>query len=150
SGQSPAISVATTEHVTFPNVAVWDMRPVQTLAIGHLPDAGPAMPVEARLGVRGGRVGGQGGNPTRRAVRNLQLVSPSGAQAQLAPAVPPGASLAVDAALGQGAPGLPIGKGVIVGPLVGAAGGTALGPVPPRNGGQAMVALAAGEVAVRP
>jgi len=139
------ITVANPAEVVFPNVAVWDMRPLQTLSVTHAGGAaGLAMPIDAQLGVRSGRLVGQVANHTSQEVRNLQLVSPSGARAALVPALAAGATITVDVRLGQDAPGIPVGKGlapVVIGPNV--------GPIPPQNGSQAMVALAASEVAVR-
>jgi hypothetical protein len=148
------ITVANPVRVTFANVAVWDMRPVETLTVTHAAgaDAGAPMPIEARVGLRGGRLVGQVVNHTARAVGDLQLVSPSGARAALAPSLDPGATATVDVPLAQGAPGLPLGKGVVGPPIVVAPGvvGSGSGPVPPQNGAQALVALASSEVAVRP
>jgi hypothetical protein len=142
-GQSPQITIATAAQVTFPNVAVWDIRPVQTLTMTHLSAAEPVMPVETQLGLRSGHLVGIVVNHTSEAIRDLQLVSPSGSQAHLASLLAPGATAMIDVPLGQGAPGLPLGKAGF-----GPAGGP--GPVPPRTGGQALVALAVSEVAIRP
>lgn len=153
SSDQAEITVASPAQVTFANVAVWDMRPVQTLTVAHgAGGAGAAMPIEARLGLRGGRVAGQVVNHTGRAVRDVELVSPSGARAALVSALDAGGTVTVDVALAQGGPGLPMGKGVVGAPIVVAPGvaGYRSGPVPPQNGGQALVALAASAVAVRP
>jgi hypothetical protein len=141
------ITIAGSTEVAFSNVAVWDMRPVQTLTVTHAgDDPGSTMPIDAQVGIRSGRLVGQVVNHTSRAVRNLQLISPTGARATLVPELAAGASVTIDAPVAQGAPGLPVTKGVS-GPV---AIGPGAGPVPPQNGAEAMVAMAASAVAVRP
>jgi hypothetical protein len=145
SGDTARIAVANTAVVTFPNVAVWDLRPVQTLSVAHegADGGGTAMPVEARVGVRSGRLQGQIVNHTLRAVRDVQLISPS-AQVTLTASLAPGATAAVDVPL-------------TVGPAGGFAGKVGFGipngvfaPPSARTAGRTMAALAATEVAVRP
>jgi hypothetical protein len=143
-GDAARITVGTAPAVTFPNVAVWDVRPVETLSIAHQ-GASPAaaMPIEARLTLRSGRLQGQVVNHTARAVRNLQLVSPN-AQVALGVSVAPGATAAVDVPLSVGpASGLGGRIGIAIPSAV-------FAPASARTAGQAIVSLAATEVAVRP
>lgn len=143
----PLITLATPVQVSFDNVAVWDGRPVETLQVTHAARAaGPAMPIEVSVGIRNGRLVGQVVNHTESAVGDLQLVSPSGQQAALTARLGPGQTATIDAPVTSGAPGIPLGKGV-GGPIVAIPGS---GPTPPRDGAQALVALAASVVAVRP
>jgi hypothetical protein len=146
-GGDPArITVAGAPVVTFPNVPVWDVRPVQTLSVTHDgAGGGAAMPIEARLSLRAGRVQGQVANHTSRPVRNLQLVSPAGAQMALAASLAPGATATVDVAMsaGQGSPAVSkIGNIAIPNAIFAPPGG--------RNAGSTLASLAATEVAVRP
>ena len=143
-GDPARITVANPAGVTFPNVAVWDLRPVQTLSVTHGGEgAGAGMPIETQLRLRAGRLQGQVVNHTSRTVHDVQLISPT-AHVALAGSVAPGATAAVDApvtsstvsALG-GKVGVGIPNGVFAPPSA-------------RNAGQTMVALAATEVAVRP
>jgi len=136
--------VASAPVVTFPNVPVWDVRPVETLSETHKgADAGAAMPIEARLSLRAGRVQGQVVNHTARAVRDLQLASPS-VQVPLVGSLAPGASAAVDAPLNAGTASVLGGKlGIPVPPAV-------FQPASAQTAVTTMVTLAATEVAVRP
>jgi hypothetical protein len=135
--------------VRFSNVAVWDMRTVQTLQVDHPFGAQPdgVMPVEAHLRLQRGRVQGQVVNHTGRTVRDLVVTTPYGTPAALAAALAPGATASVDVPL----PPVPVvytGKAVAV---PGAAPGP-VGPLPqgPQNARQALVTMAAGEAAGRP
>lgn len=147
-GRDSTITPGLRPEVLFTNVPVWDVRPVQTLTIGH-PDgaaAGPGMPIDVELRLEGTRLRGQVVNHTSRTVRELQLVSASGLQAQLADVLAPGASVTVDVQPSQsGAPGIAIGKAI---PGAGPPGVTGLQP--PQTGRQALLALAATEASGRP
>jgi hypothetical protein len=147
-GRDTSITPGPRPEVLFSNVPVWDVRPVQTLTIGH-PDgsaAGPGMPVDVQLRLEGGRLKGQVVNHTSRTVRELQLLSSTGMQAQLTGVLTPGASVQIDVQPSQGgAPGLPFVRAPIV---VGGAIGP--GPQPPQTARQALLALAASEATGRP
>jgi hypothetical protein len=142
-GGDPArITVGGAPEVTFPNVAVWDLRSVQTLSIAHDDAGGGAMPIEARLSLRSGRLQGQIVNHTSRPVRDLQLISTS-TQIALAASVAPGTTANVDVPMTAGSPTPVVSKIGIAIPAVIFAPRTAGGAV------QAMANLAATGVAVR-
>lgn len=144
-GHDSTITPGLRPEVRFTNVPVWDVRPVQTLTIGH-PDggaAGPGMPIDVQLRLEGTRLRGQVVNHTSRTVREVRLVSSTGLQAPLTAALAPGASVAVDV---QPSQAVPLGKGVaVVGPFAGPGG-----MQPPQTGRQALLALAASEATGRP
>jgi hypothetical protein len=143
-GDPARISVAGAPAITFPNVPVWDVRPVETLSETHLgTDGGTAMPIEARLSLRSGRLQGQVLNHTARGVRDLQLVS-STVQVPLVASLGPGATAVVDVPMSVGTASGPVGRiGIPVPPAV-------YQPASAQTAVPAMVTLAATEVAVRP
>jgi hypothetical protein len=143
-GDPARISVAGAPAVTFPNVPVWDVRPVETLSVTHLgTDGGTAMPIEARLSLRSGRLQGQVVNHTARTVRDLELVSIS-VQVPLVASLAPGAAAAVDVPLSVGTTSGLAGRiGIPIPPAV-------FQPASAQTAVTAMVTLAATEVAVRP
>jgi len=150
-GRGTVVTVGPRPEVRFSNVAVWDLRALQTLNVDHPFGAAAAatMPVEAHLRLSRGRVQGQVVNHTNRTVRDLLVASPYGNQAPLAATLAPGATAAVDVALPQAAPGF-TGKGAL--PAGVAGGPVAVGPgfVPSQSGRQALVAMAASQAASRP
>ena len=135
----PVVTVGQHPDVLFTNVAVWDMRPVQTLTVSREFQPGPDMPVAARLRLESGRIKGEVVNHTSRTVSDLQLLSASGARASLAATLAPGATVVIDAPLMPAASGAPAAKAALIGPGVvfGA------GPGPNQNPRQALFALAA-------
>lgn len=145
SGGDPGrISIASAPQITFPNVPVWDVRPVQTLTVGHDgAGGGAALPIETRLSLRNGRVRGQVVNHGSRAVRDLRLIGQNG-QVALAPSLAPGATAEVDAPLSAG-------QVSTLGGKIGIAIPTGVfGPASARTAEATIAALAATEVAVRP
>jgi hypothetical protein len=89
-------------QVVFKNVAVWNMKPLQTLTVSHPYGGGyRTMPLEVHLRLENGRVKGTVVNHGSRVVRNLKLAGANGAQAALAQNLPPGASATVDIDLSQ-------------------------------------------------
>lgn len=147
-GLESLITVAPRPEVLFSNVAVWELRPVQTLTMNHFSAAEPGsdMAITAELHLEQGRVKGQVTNHTSRTVRELQLVSASGTGAQLVATLAPGATARIDQAVTQATPGLPpANKAVIV------QGGGVAGPGPayPQNSRQALIALAASQAVGR-
>ena len=101
------ITAGTRPQVLLSNVAVWSMRPVQTLSVSHPYAYEPrgSMPVDAQLKVVKGHVQGKVVNLTQRPITDLELVSASGSEAVLAATLAPGASTSVDAELSPGATG---------------------------------------------
>ena len=134
----PVVTVGQRSDVLFTNVAVWDMRPVQTLTMSREFEPEPNMPVTAQLRLESGRIKGQVVNHTSRTVRDVQLLSASGAKAPLLATLSPGATAAVDAPLSPGASGAPA-KAALIGPGVVFGAGTG----PNQNPRQALFALAA-------
>ena len=128
-------------EVLLTNVPVWDVRPVTTLDVTRdlPPGTGPALAVEAVLSVEHGRIRGQVTNHTARTLRDIQLVTGSGKATALVPALAPGATAAVDAALPAGPPGFAVGKGGLV-----------VGPIPQPGLQSSTVTLAASQVVGRP
>ena len=144
-GLESLITVGPRPEVLFTNVAVWELRPVQTLSMNHFlaGEPGPDMAITAELRLERGRVKGQVTNHTSRTVRELQLVSASGTGAQLAATLAPGATARIDQATSQSTPGLPPAKNAVI-----AQGGAVVGPGPvyAQNSRQALIALAASQV----
>jgi hypothetical protein len=150
SGGSAQVTMATRPDVVFPNVPVWDMRLVQTLGVGHLDagQAGPTMPVEARLRLVQGRVQGQVVNHTRRPLRDVSLVTATTARTPLAVAIAPGATAAVDAQVST-APSAIVGKGMVVPVPVGPGGVVMTGGSGPLTSRDALFALAGSQAVGR-
>jgi hypothetical protein len=101
------ITTGARAQVLLANVAVWTMRPVQTLTVGH-PYAyqpGGSLPVDARLHMQKLHVLGTIVNLTQRPISDLELVSASGSEAVLAAGLAPGATATVDVDLSPGAAG---------------------------------------------
>jgi hypothetical protein len=98
-------------QVLLSNVAVWNMRPVQTLAVTHPYAYEPhaAMPVDVQLTEQKGHVVGRVANLGSRPIRDLELISSSGTEAPLIANLAPGAAATVDVELnpGPGAPSAP-------------------------------------------
>jgi len=94
-------------QVVLSNVAVWNMRPVQTLTVAHPYAYEPkqALPLDAQLRVQKGHVVGKVVNLSQRPIADLELVSASGSQAVLSASLAPGASANVDVELSPGATG---------------------------------------------
>jgi hypothetical protein len=142
-GDPARIAVAGGAEVTFPNVAVWDLRTVQTLSVAHqAADAGPVMPVEARLSLRSGRLQGQIVNHTSQPVRDLRLVSTS-ATMNLAASLAPGATVNVDVPMAAAASSVVSKIGIAI-------PGSVFAPASADGAVQAMYSLASTEVATRP
>lgn len=101
------ITAGTRPQVLLSNVAVWSMRPVQTLSVSHPYTYEPrqAMPVDAQLKVQKGHVQGKVVNLTPRPITDLELVSASGSEAVLAATLAPGATATVDVELSPGSTG---------------------------------------------
>lgn len=139
-GRQPVVTVGQRPEVLFTNVAVWDMRPVQTLTMSHEFEPAPTLPVTAQLRLEKGQIKGRIINHTSRTLRDLQLLSASGANAPLVATLEPGATVTVDAAVTQGTQRVPLVKG---GGLIGPPGMVIGGPGAKQNRGQALFALAA-------
>jgi hypothetical protein len=101
------ITVGPRPHVTLANVAVWTMRPLQTLSVSHPYAYEPrqALPVDAQLKVQKGHVVGKVVNLSSRPVLNLELVSSSGSDSTLVARLAPGGSASVDVELSAGTSG---------------------------------------------
>lgn len=142
------ITVGPRPEVLFTNVAVWELRPLQTLTMNHsfAAEPGPDMAITAELRLEQGRIKGQVTNHTSRTVRELRLVSASGTGAQLAATLAPGATARIDEAVTQTTPGLPPNKNVVIMQGRAVAGP---GPVYPQNSRQALIALGASEAVGR-
>lgn len=98
-------------EVLMGNVAVWTMRPVQTLSVSH-PYAYPSrqsMPVDAQARIQKGHVVGRITNLTSRPISDLELISSSGTEAGLVANLAPGASTSVDVPLSSTQAGSPSG-----------------------------------------
>lgn len=95
------VTVGSRSEVLLGNVAVWSMRPVQTLSVSHPFAYEPrqSMPIQADLRLQGGHVRGTVVNHSHRAISDLMLVTSFGSQARLAAALPPGGSASVDVEL---------------------------------------------------
>ncbi|TMC05543.1 MAG: hypothetical protein E6J41_21655 [Chloroflexi bacterium] len=144
-GDAARIAVANAPRVTFPNVAVWDLRPVQTLAVSHEGAGGGAgLPIEARLSLRSGRLQGQVVNHSSRTVRNLQIAN-ANTQTTLAASLGPGATANVD---------LPLSTAAASGPLISKVGyalpSIVFGQATAASADRTLAMLAATSVAVRP
>ena len=128
--------------VLLPNVAVWDLRTLQTHSFIHAPSTagGSAEPLDVRLRAGHGRILGTITNHTSQTFRNLQLVSREGGRAALAATLAPGSSLTIDAALSPGT-------------VLPSKGATIYGPEPvdvPQSSKEALVSVAASQVARNP
>jgi hypothetical protein len=106
-GGEAVISAGARPQVVLGNVAVWTMRPVQTLTVGHPYAYEPraSMPLDAQLRVQKGHVVGRIVNLTQRPIGDVELVSASGSEAVLDPSLAPGATASVDVELSAGANG---------------------------------------------
>jgi hypothetical protein len=146
SGPDALVSLGARQEVLLSSVPIWDVRPLQTLTVDRPfpPGLETAMPIDTQLRIEQGRVKGQVVNHTPSTVRHLQVVSPSGTAAALAASLAPGAMVAVDAPMTQGA-GPPAGKGPF-------GNGVSVGPggLATETGSQALVALAVSLAASRP
>jgi len=80
------------------DVAVWTMRPVQTLSVTHpyAYDPKRSMPIDVQVRLSKGHLVGRVVNLTARPVRDLQLVSAAGAQGTIAGTLASGASAPVN------------------------------------------------------
>jgi hypothetical protein len=107
SGGEAVITAGARPQVLLGNVAVWTMRPVQTLAVGHPYVYEPrlSMPLDAQLRVQRGHVTGRIMNLTPRTITDLELVSASGSQSVLSAGLAPGAATTVDVELSAGTNG---------------------------------------------
>jgi len=85
-------------------VAVWTMRPVQTLLVTHPYQYEPkqSMPIDVQVRLSKGHVVGRVVNLTSHPVNDLELVSAAGTQATLARTLAPGASASVDVDISSG------------------------------------------------
>ncbi|HEY7200225.1 MAG TPA: hypothetical protein VIC57_08450 [Candidatus Dormibacteraeota bacterium] len=94
-------------QVVLSNVAVWNMRPVQTLTVSHPYAYEPkqSLPLDAQLRVQKGHVVGKVVNLSPRPIADVELVSASGSEAVVATSLAPGASASVDVELSPGATG---------------------------------------------
>jgi hypothetical protein len=148
SARDAVVSPGSRPQVLFPSVPVWDVRPVQALTYSHPFGAltgGGALPIEARLSLRQGRIVGDVVNHTSRPLRDLEVVSSTGATAHLVASLPPGATATVDASLSSaGAPLVGKGAAPVAVPV-------ALGiPLPASDPNQALINLGLSGVASRP
>ncbi len=104
------IAVGQREQVELRGVAVWSMKTVQTLSVGHpgglgVTDAGAAAGLDAHLALKGGRLQGTILNHTARPIQDLRAVTASGQEAVLAKgALNPGQTVSVDASLDASLP----------------------------------------------
>ena len=80
------------------SVAVWTMRPVQTLQVTHPYTYEPkqSMPIDVQLRLSKGHLVGRVVNLSSHPVNDLELVSAAGTQGTLARTLAPGASASVD------------------------------------------------------
>jgi hypothetical protein len=92
------ISAGTRPEVLLGNVAVWNMRTLQTLSVTHPYSYEPrqSMAVQAQLRLEKGRIQGKVVNLSSRPITNLELVGASGSEAVLAATMQPGATTNVD------------------------------------------------------
>jgi hypothetical protein len=98
------ISAGTRPQVVMANVAVWTMRPVQTLTVTHPWTYEPrtSLPLDAQLHVQKGHVVGTVANLTQRAIADIELVGASGAESVVAAVLPAGSTASVDVDLSPG------------------------------------------------
>jgi hypothetical protein len=98
------ISAGTRQQVVMANVAVWTMRPVQTLTVTHPWTYEPrtSLPLDAQLHVQKGHVVGTVANLTPRAIADIELVGASNAESVLAAVLPAGSTASVDVDLSPG------------------------------------------------
>jgi len=85
-------------------VAVWTMRPVQTLLVTHPYTYEPkqSMPIDVQLRLSKGHLIGRVVNLSSQPVNDLELVSAAGTQGTLARTLAPGASAPVDVDISSG------------------------------------------------
>ena len=147
-GAESVITVGPRPELLFTNVAVWELRPVQTLTMNHVSAAEPGADtaITAELRMEQGRVKGQVTNHTSRTVREMQLVSASGTGAQLVATLAPGETAKIDQAVTQATPGMPSAKNAVI---VQGGGVVGPGPVYTQNSRQALIALAASQAVGR-
>ena len=106
-GDTHGITVITTEpqpQALLSDMAVWSMRPVQTLSVTHPYSYEPkhAMPIDIQVRLSKGHLVGRIANLTSRPVSDLVLVAGTGAQEILAGSLAPGAAAPVDVDLNAG------------------------------------------------
>lgn len=104
SGGDALITAAARSHVVLENVAVWNMRAVQTLTVTHpyAYDPHSAMSVDVQLKAQKGHVVGRVANLSSRPVGDLELISSSGNESPLVANLAPGATASVDVDLNPG------------------------------------------------
>ena len=90
-------------------VAVWTMRPVQTLLVTHLYHYEPkqSMPIDVQVRLTKGHLVGRVVNLTSHPVNDLELVSGAGTQGTLARTLAPGATATVDVDISSGSTSTP-------------------------------------------
>jgi hypothetical protein len=101
------VTTGTQPRVLLANVALWSMRPVQTLSVSHPytyePRQSPA--IDAQLRVQKGHVVGRVINLGPRPVTDLELVSATGSETVVSANLAPGATATVDVELNPGTTG---------------------------------------------
>jgi hypothetical protein len=104
---SALITSGARQNVLFANVAVWAMRPMQSVTVTHpsSSDTRQTLPIDAQLRVEKNHVVGRITNLGSRPLRGLELVTASGSEATLAPALGSGASATVDVDLSASSAG---------------------------------------------
>ena len=92
------ISAGTRPEVLLGNVAVWNMRTMQTLSVSHPYSYEPrqSLAVQAQLRLEKGRIQGKVVNLSSRPITDLELVGASGSEAVLAGTLAPGSATTVD------------------------------------------------------
>jgi hypothetical protein len=102
-GSKAVITQSSRQAVLLRDVPIWTMRNLQTLSVSRSQSGSPeAMGLSANLHAEQGRVRGTIVNRTGQPIRRLQLVNGLGNVADLAPNLPAGGTLNVDAQLSQG------------------------------------------------
>ena len=103
SGGDSLVTVGNRPEIRFGGVAVWSMKALQTLTVGHpySYDNRQAMPLEAHLRLENGRIKGSVVNHGPRPVSDLRLTGGNNVQVPIAGALGAGATATVDADMSQ-------------------------------------------------
>jgi hypothetical protein len=122
SASGGTITVGASPELVITNVPVWEMRPLQALAVTHPVryQGTQAVPVAARLHLRNGRIQGEVSNLTAVTMRDLQLAIAGAAPLAVAAELGPGSTRQVDISL-PSTSAAPLGKSGpgFVGPMCG-------------------------------
>ena len=98
------ITAGTRPQALLADVAVWTMRPVQTLSVTHPYTYDPkrSMPIDVQVRLTKGHLVGRVVNLTAHPVKDLELVSATGAEGTLTRTLAPGASAPVNIDINSG------------------------------------------------